>query len=253
MCDLWVNTLDERVPRGAIAAQIRRALAQLPPARQVKLYNAGSFFDPQAIPPEDDGEIAALVDAFERVVVEAHPAFLTGRWGERCVRFAGRLRGTLEVAIGLETANPDVLPRLNKRMTLASFREASTFLRRQGIALRVFVLLNPPFQPPAEAVRWACLSIDEAAARGATACSVIPTRRASGALEMLDPGFEPPTLRALEAVIEYGMSAPIRVFADLWNVERLFGCGCSAARAARLAAMNRSQRVEPSVECAVCA
>ncbi|HET9567455.1 MAG TPA: hypothetical protein VFP16_03760, partial [Vicinamibacterales bacterium] len=45
MCDLWVNTLDETVPRGAIAAQIRTALADLPPARQIKLYNAGSFFD----------------------------------------------------------------------------------------------------------------------------------------------------------------------------------------------------------------
>ena len=78
MCDLWRNTLDERVPRGAIAGQIRRALDQLPPARQIKLYNAGSFFDPQAIPPEDDEEIAALLAAFERVIVECHPALLTG-------------------------------------------------------------------------------------------------------------------------------------------------------------------------------
>ena len=34
--------------------QIRGAIATLPPARQVKLYNAGSFFDPRAIPPADD-------------------------------------------------------------------------------------------------------------------------------------------------------------------------------------------------------
>ena len=39
MCDLWLNTLDESVPHGAIAAQIRAALASLPPARQVKLSN----------------------------------------------------------------------------------------------------------------------------------------------------------------------------------------------------------------------
>ena len=37
MCDLWVHTLDEPVPRGAIARQIRDALATLPPARQIKL------------------------------------------------------------------------------------------------------------------------------------------------------------------------------------------------------------------------
>ena len=58
MCDLWVNTLDEAVPSGAIAGQIRAALATLPGARQIKLYNAGSFFDPGAIPPDDDDDIA---------------------------------------------------------------------------------------------------------------------------------------------------------------------------------------------------
>ena len=64
MCDLWRNTLDETVPPGAIATQIRSALEQLPPVRQVKLYNAGSFFDPAAIPPAED---AGIADARRRV------------------------------------------------------------------------------------------------------------------------------------------------------------------------------------------
>src|SRR5687768_15108869 len=78
MCDLWVNTLDETVPGGAIPAQIRAALETLPRASQIKLYNAGSFFDPGAVPPEDDEEIAEAVARFERVIVESHPAFLAG-------------------------------------------------------------------------------------------------------------------------------------------------------------------------------
>ena len=45
MCDLWRNTLTETVPIGAIPRQIDYALAQLPSARQIKLYNSGSFFD----------------------------------------------------------------------------------------------------------------------------------------------------------------------------------------------------------------
>src|SRR2546430_3452132 len=57
MCDLWRNTLDERVPLGAIPAQIGYALDRLPPARQLKLYNSGNFFDPGAIPPTDYPEI----------------------------------------------------------------------------------------------------------------------------------------------------------------------------------------------------
>jgi len=257
MCDLWMNTLDDVVPRGAIAQQIRIALSELPPARHIKLYNAGSFFDPQQIPSEDDGEIADLVSSFDRVIVESHPAFLSGVYADRCQRFQSRLPGRLEVAIGLETAHPDVLARLNKRMTLDAFRRAADFLHRHDIALRVFVLLSPPFMAPGEAVDWACRSIDLAAECGATVCSVIPTRGGNGAMEAIGDAFVPPRLDALESVIEYGLSrragpfgpAGMRVFADLWDIERFYSCACSSARAARLAAMNRQQRPGDRIVC----
>src|SRR5678815_3439329 len=58
MCDLWMNTLDATPPAGAVPRQVARALRELPAARWVKLYNAGSFFDPRAIPREDDAAIA---------------------------------------------------------------------------------------------------------------------------------------------------------------------------------------------------
>ena len=41
----------------------------------------------------------------------------------------------------------------------------------------------------------------------------------------------------------------MRVFADLWDVERFFSCECSPARAARLAAINREQHVIDRVAC----
>jgi radical SAM enzyme (TIGR01210 family) len=257
MCDLWTHTLDVTVERGAIPAQIRRALAPFPPARQVKLYNSGSFFDPRAIPPEDDDEVAAAVNGFDRVIVESHPAFLTGRHGERCVRFKKRLRRAgpdvwtrLEVAIGLETAHEPTLARLNKRVTLDDFRRAADFLHEHDIDLRVFVLLNPPWLPAAAAVDWACRSIDVAEACGAVACSVIPTRRGNGAMGALGDAAPPSRLRDLEAVVEYGLSSRRRrVFADLWDDEQFFECACSPARAARLRAMNRLQRVTARVEC----
>jgi radical SAM enzyme (TIGR01210 family) len=254
MCDLWKNTLDERVAAGAIPEQIRVALSGLQPSRQIKLYNAGSFFDPQQIPYEDDEAIAREVARFERVIVESHPAFLAGAYGERCRRFQSLIPGRLEVAIGLETAHPEVLARLNKRMTLDAFRKAADFLHRHDIALRVFVLFSPPFMPPGEAVEWACRSIDLAAECGATACSVIPTRGGNGAMEALGDAFTPPRLPALESVIEYGLSrqAGMRVFADLWDIERFFSCTCSLTRAARLAAINREQRVTSPVSCGRC-
>jgi radical SAM enzyme (TIGR01210 family) len=263
MCDLWMNTLDQRVPSGAVPEQIRVALSGLSPARHIKLYNAGSFFDSQQIPSEDDERIAQMVAGFDRVIVESHPAFLSGPYAERCIRFKAQLRGQLEVAIGLETVHPDVLARLNKRMTLDSFRRAADFLHDHDIALRVFVLLSPPFMPAREAIEWACRSIDLAAECGATACSVIPTRGGNGAMEALGDAFAPPQLPALETVIEYGLrrrragpfgpastcGSAMRVFADLWDIERFFTCSCSPTRAARLAAMNREQSIAPPVTC----
>ncbi len=81
MCDLWRNTLEETAPPGAIPAQIRFALDRLPPAPVLKLYNAGSFFDPRAIPSAEDPVIADLCAGFERVVVECHPALIGAEAG----------------------------------------------------------------------------------------------------------------------------------------------------------------------------
>jgi radical SAM enzyme (TIGR01210 family) len=251
MCDLWRNTLDERVPAGAIPAQIDYALERLPDASQIKLYNSGNFFDRLAIPPEDHEAIAERVRHFERVVVECHPSMV----GDVCIRFARRIPGALEVAMGLETANPVVLERLNKRMTVETFRRAAGLLAANDVALRVFVLLAPPFLAAEETLEWACRSIDLAFDSGAEVCSVIPTRDGNGAMEALaaSGAWAPPDLRALEAAHEYGLGLGLgRVFADLWDLERFFTCACSPARIARLDTMNRTQRVAPTVECDAC-
>lgn len=253
MCDLWRNTLDSSVPAGAISAQIRHALERLPAARQIKLYNAGSFFDPQAIPPADHAEIAATVSTFERVIVECHPAFLRGEYGWRALRFQEALRGQLEVAIGLETVHPQALEKLNKRMTVDSFRQAARFLDHHNIDLRVFILLRPPFLTEEEGLIWACRSLDVAMECGAKTCSIIPVRSGNGAMEALAGAYRRPKLRSLEAVLEYGLSLDkMLVFADLWDIEKFYDCDCSGSRAARLAEMNRTQRIPLPIACRFC-
>jgi radical SAM enzyme (TIGR01210 family) len=251
MCDLWKNTLDSRVPIGAIPAQIAWALERLPAARQIKLYNAGSFFDNQAIPPEDDAEIARLVSGFERVIVECHPAMV----GVRCLQFAERLSGKLEVALGLETAHEPTLERLNKRFTVGDFRRSAALLCNNDIDLRVFLLLRPPFMTEAEGVEWACRSLDVAFECGATVCCLIPTRAGNGALDTLARSglFALPALPSLEEAQEYGLRLKRgRVFADLWDIEAFSRCACAPARIARIATMNRTQQISPPVVCAVC-
>jgi len=251
MCDLWQNTLDVRVWVGAIPVQIEAALSTLPPARQIKLYNAGSFFDPQAIPPEDYPAIAALTASHERVIVECHPALI----GTRCLSFRDMLAGRLEVAIGLETAHPEALERLNKRFTVDDFRQAADILSSNAIDLRVFLLVKPPFMTEAEGLEWACRSLDTAFAAGASVCCLIPTRGGNGAMETLrrEGNWNPPSLVSLEAAQEYGLRLGRgRVFADIWDIEKFYSCVCSPQRAARIAAMNRTQRIPAQIECSLC-
>lgn len=252
MCDLWQHTVEETVPVGAIPAQIRAALADLGPARRIKLYNAGSFFDPRAIPPRDYAAVAALLGRFDRVTVECHPALV----GDSCVAFNDLLDGRLEVALGLETIHPAVLPRLNKGMSLDRFRRAAETLRNHGIPLRTFVLVGLPFVSPAESVEWCGRSVDFAFDCGSSIVSLIPTRAGNGALDDLarSGDFLPPTLGMLEESAARGIALRRgRVFADLWDLEKLKECpDCFDARALRLRTLNFEQTVAPPVPCAAC-
>ena len=258
MCDLWKNTLTETVPIGAIPVQIDFALESLgndgATPRQIKLYNSGSFFDPRAIPFPDYPAIAERVARFERVIVECHPALIN----DRVVQFRQMLGSAgLEVAMGLETVHPDVLPRLNKRMTLEDFAAAAKFLRDHAIALRVFVLVRPPFiTNEDEALLWASRSIDFAFDQGATAVSLIPTRFGNGALEALaaQGTFSPPRLATLEAALDYGIGLGRgRVFADLWDLEKFSECDtCFSWRKDRLRRMNLEQSPGLSINCSRC-
>jgi radical SAM enzyme (TIGR01210 family) len=274
MCDLWKYTTDRRVPDGAVAAQVEWALtagvrgqgsgvsqnstaASLTPdawpltpfPRHIKLYNAGNFFDAQAIPTSDWPRLAELLQPLQTVIVECHPLLV----GKRCLAFREMLGGELHVAMGLETIHPEVLPRLNKRMTLADFERATRFLRRHGIEVRAFLLLRPPFLEENEGIAWAKRSIEYAFDLGVECCVVIPTRAGNGAMEHLQEQglFHPPRLESLEEVLEFGVGLGRgRVFADLWDAEKFSSCSrCGPARLGRLREMNLSQSAAPRVVC----
>jgi archaeosine synthase beta-subunit len=252
MCDLWKNTADETVPDGAILAQIEWALERMSPVRHLKLYNSGNFFDPQAIPPAELPRIAVQTSGLETLIVECHPRLV----GRRCFEFHELLSPEFEVAMGLETAHPEVLRALNKQMTLADFEQAADQLRRRGVAVRAFILLRPPYLDEADGLLWAKRSLDFAWNVGVECCVVIPTRGGNGAMEQLaaEGAFSPPRLESLEAAVEYGLGRRAgRVFADLWDVEQLVRCRqCGRQRVRRLQAMNLSQTIPPPINCVDC-
>ena len=264
MCDLWQQTLPERVSVGAIPAQIDFALAHLgmslqslgdtaggrgwsasrspgeldsmpteasrwtspghPDIQHIKLYNSGNFFDPQAIPPDDYVPIAERVRNFETVIVENHPRLCR----DVCLKFRDLLQqpdghARLEIALGLETIHPQVLERLNKRMSLADVERATAFLRQHEIAMRAFILLRPPFLSEDEGIEWCLRSVEFAFDYGITCCSIIPVRSGNGIMEQLqtDGWFSPPSLEAVETTFDEALNRAAgrgRVFLDTWGL-----------------------------------
>jgi radical SAM enzyme (TIGR01210 family) len=254
-CDLWKEALDHSVPPNEIPNQIAAALAALPPRpaiRQVKLYNAGSFFDRAAIPPADFPAIAGHVRGFKRVIVESHPALVDDRvlWFRDLVAPA-----KLEVAMGLEIADDTILKRLNKRMTLATYRRASEFLASRGVASRAFVIVKPPFvSTEDEAVERAVRSAEFAFECGAGVVSLIPARFGTESLDLLAARgeFSPPRMDTIERALDSCLALHRgRVFVDPWNLRA--ACEhCSFARRQRFEEINATQRSLPAVECALC-
>ncbi len=249
MCDLWKNTADGTVPPGAIPGQIEWALNRMPDARHLKLYNSGSFFDGKAVPEEDYHRIASLVSHFETVIVESHPKLI----GEKSLRFRDMLKPELHIALGLETANEDLLLKLNKKMTLRDFENSVSFLTRHYIPSRAFILLRPPFLTEEEGVYWAERSLDFAFRAGIECCTVIPVREGNGAMDkLMELGcFSRPGINSLESVLEYGIGLNAgRVFADTWDLKLFSGCDrCLDLRTSRLIEMNLTQRSAPPVKC----
>ena len=256
MCDLWTYTTVADTPRGAIPAQVssaRTALHDAPvPITGMKLYNAGSFFDPRAVPEADYDEVAGALTGLSRVIVESHPA-LIGPRVDRLIAALDRHRAAdappaqLEVAMGMETAHPGALDRLNKRFTLDDFAAAARALARRGVALRVFLLISPPFIPAEEQDAWLLRSVDAALSCGAAVVSLVPTRPGNGAIDALaaEGLFRAPGLddieRSFTLALQHGRGRA-RVFVDVWDLDRVgLDPHYTAARRGRLEAMNLAQ------------
>jgi hypothetical protein len=175
---------------------------------------------------------------------------------DHCLEFRDLLARPLEIAIGLETADPETLEKLNKHMTLQQFADAAHFLRLHGIDLRTFILVQPPFMRPERSLYWAQSSLEFAFDCGTAVATLIPTRTGNGAMETLaaDGEFVPPAINLLEEAADFGLRMRRgRVFTDLWDLKANSGCTyCFDRRLARLRQMNLRQQVTDRIICDQC-
>jgi archaeosine synthase beta-subunit len=237
-CGLY-RFADDRAATGEeIARQIRHVRECFPRARALKLYNASSLFEPASIVQRDLGRIAAELADLDLVVVEAR-----AENAHRAIPFARRIAAPLEVAIGLDVADDELLRRLNKPSSVAAFRAAARRLRTAGIHLRVFVLIQPPFVAEREAGSLARSAVAEARDAGARVVSLLPVRSSHRPLERLTTGgfWAPPSLETVYDTVASCLGSETIVLVEEDGLDGLTGCErCAPRRRRALVALNRS-------------
>jgi radical SAM enzyme (TIGR01210 family) len=130
-------------------AQVEAALARIPPGTaapvEVDLYNSGSYFNPEEVPEAAQPAMLALAAARSEVtslLVETRPEYLTAaRLGRAVAACQGK---PLEVGIGLESANPEILSRrIHKGYTWEDFASAASLIAQARVGLLAYILLKP--------------------------------------------------------------------------------------------------------------
>lgn len=257
MCDLWKHTSNTPLPPGHAATQLRNALAKLEtnadcPIEQIKIYNSGSFFDSRAIYPSDYPSVAESLSSYSRVIVENHPKLTS----QPVKTFNDILDSSLEIAMGLESADDKLLDKLNKRFSLTDYKRACDFLGSNDIAHRAFIMVQPPFTHPDDALELCIKTVEFAFDQNASCVSLIPSRATTGAMHSLQRtgDFVQPSLAMLEQCFSKALELNRgRIFVDLWDLEMFSHCNtCFNVRRNRLNEMNNLQRVLPISNCKKC-
>ncbi|MBD3262356.1 MAG: hypothetical protein GF334_11945 [Candidatus Altiarchaeales archaeon] len=112
---------------------------------KVKVFGSGSFFDEKQIPRESRRHFIKLLRKKNiSAQIESRPEYVVP---EKLDEFTGI---DLEVAVGLESANPQHLKLICKGFTLGDFERAGSLIRKHGFRLRAYLLVNLPFDEDIE-------------------------------------------------------------------------------------------------------
>jgi len=205
MCGYARDTLGRSATPAELAEQLRRALGRYRDEPYVKVYTSGSFLDDREVGPASR---EALVRAFSgrarRLLFETLPEFAQEA---TIAPLRAAFSGELEVALGLESADPVVLARfVHKNAPPSEYFAAAERLRRLGARTKAYLLLKPPYLTEAEAIDDVVRSIDEAAPRF-DALSVNPVHIQGGTVvEVLfrRGRYRPPWLWSVVEVLRAG-------------------------------------------------
>lgn len=148
MCGYWDDTNPD-IGKNELENQLVSFLKEFPTGEVLKIFTSGSFFDPIEIDPSlQQSIIERVLKGYGSLVVESRPEYIP-KVVDHLKRYAGRI----QIAIGLESTNPEILKHsVNKNYDFDDFKAAASLLRNNGISVRSYLLLKPPFLTEKEAI-----------------------------------------------------------------------------------------------------
>lgn len=110
---------------------------------QLKIFNSGSFLDPQQIPAAFRSYVVKKCEhlGIKNLVFESRGQFVS----EELIKDMKSDKVKVTIGIGLEVADNRVLKKLNKGITVESYVQTAEFLQSNGFGVRTYLLVNAPY------------------------------------------------------------------------------------------------------------
>jgi archaeosine synthase beta-subunit len=162
MCGYAKDTLGRSATPEELAQQLDSALRVYRDEPYVKIYTSGSFLDDREV---DAGSRQRIVEGFNgrarRLLFETLPEFVNPETLDPLRR---SFSGEIEVALGLESTQPEVLLRyVNKNSPPDTYFDAARRVRSLGLRAKGYLLLKPPYLTEREAIEDVVTSVRIAA------------------------------------------------------------------------------------------
>lgn len=152
------SSRDQKIPSEQILEQIQQSLTQNDSSKPIefKLFNSGSFFDENDIPRKLQKQIVELLKKADRIrlfSVESRPEFLLNHQNIINETNIYLKPIKLEIGVGLESSNNAILKDCwNKGFFLEEYRESVQITRSNGVRIKTYVFIKPPFLTELEAI-----------------------------------------------------------------------------------------------------
>jgi len=182
------SSRDQTIPSEQILAKIRNLLSEDREKKPIhlKIFNSGSFFDQWDVPRHLRDQLIELLQetpSVFRLSVESKTEYILANFGlikEIAQQLAPK---ELEIGIGLESSNDTIIRDChNKGTTLEAYKQCVQLLRPNGIRIKTYILIKPPFLTETEATFDAIQTALDAAKIGTDVISFSPCNVQNGTL-----------------------------------------------------------------------